>query len=358
MLFRSMRIAKERADNTVIDGELGAEKPKSPLMTAEEYQRFGELCDKEGVAGRWVHTDDLFSQGKLMFIPSPRTVEMFSRVQDAGRRIQAAIDLELGHNTPEMQKFFDRVGGMNPNGQIISSTKYPTVDDVLRLHQESARRVEVIGRIIPMGVDLKEFKGLITGNNTNWQKTAIKEASVEAQKMIPTAWGRHFESTAIRTAEDNHYSISRNTVGFLSSPPMAKPNSGQSLEVLRPLTDGAVLRHELTHTVEARNPTVNLLVATANTVYSSGQVTGVPMNAGGTNKLVLYPRSVFEQYGMVNDAQGLPIKYSGQGYYVPASEMLTVGLDCYLGFQPQFGRTMNRESLGYQAWSLGMLAVS
>jgi len=110
----------------------------------------------------------------------------------------------------------------------------------------------------------------------------------------------------------------------------------------------------MTHAAEANSKIIGLLSSAYLSYQTMGQTATEPIPSGKTGYQLYAQRHYDNGLGLQS---GLPIKYSTMSYGVLASETLTVGLDSYLMFQPQYGRVMNTESLGYGAWSLGMLAV-
>lgn len=335
----------ERADNIRNFEDDQGNQPKDIFLRADEFKRFGKWCEAQGVAG-------VIMAGKgrdgVLFIPSPKTIDLLKKIEATGQKIKTAVDIETGQNTPEMKAFFDKFNA-HANSPLVSAGS-PTKDDLKRLSLLGDARLEVIRKIIPMGIDAS---GLVDRSQkmTDFQLTTLAKGSSEAQRFVPSAWQKYLRDTKTEGAPVNAFSTTRDEIYFHADFYYGK---GAPDDTLYARQIGSVLRHEMTHAAENNSKTIGLLSSAYLSYQTMGRTATEPIPSGTTGYTLYAQRHYDNGIGLQS---GLPVKYSAMSYGALASETLTVGLDSYLMFQPQYGRVMNTESLGYEAWSLGMLAV-
>lgn len=330
---------------------------KPAFLRTEEFAKFGKWCEKNGLPGvlLGVRPDVVKdTEGRLVFIPSPKTVELVQKVQAVGEKIKTAIDIETGQNSPEMQEFFARFPKKTITWQMPTA-KQASLDDIAKLHDLADRRLDVVSRIIPMGAEVK-FTSVQPEQFPKFPVPSLRHAehfenaTSVAQRFIPKAWGEAISKTNLRNADISSFSAAKNEISLHVESLYGNGKNSGDVALSRQI--GSVLRHEMVHAAEWNIKSLGVLSLA---FQSMATMAPVPSRAVTTWQTSFHGQSMRSDGTAVAD---ISVPYATKTYRVPASEMLSVGLDSYLQFQPQYGRVMNAEGIGYQAWSLGMLAVT
>lgn len=326
---------------TLQEGE-GEIVGKPQIMTKEEFVRFGKYCEKYGIPGMLVGVPDPVNphMGRVVFIPSPKTVALVQKVQAVGEKIKTAIDIETGQNSPEIQEFFQKFRTRANKFTHPNKATQPSMNDLAKLSAEADKRLAVVSKIVPMGADVA-WKSVKSS-----QEKVFAEATSVAQRFVPKAWGEAISNASLKQGSESSFRASTNEVGLHLEPEYGR-TKGTAQTYGRQL--GSILRHEMVHAAEHNLRSVGVLSLAFQSMATMGNVPTRAMTDS------VHGQNMRSDGSAQSD---ISLKYATRMYRIAASEMLTTGLDMYLQFQPQFGRVMNPEGIGLQAWSLGMLAVT